>query len=270
MAKPTKARKVDAKTSAKDAVRLLMTDGAAEFAENLRGVMTSDQIEGPHKARVALRRLRVALQAFRPIIAKPAYADLLNTLRDTFRTLGTLRDADVLAHAMNLPDLHAAATATRSQVRDALDSARADQLGRHIIRTFAGKAWHRHGTKPQRNAPAAPLAARALDRCWRTCLKFGTDLTTLAPEARHDLRKNLKTLRYLGDHFSALWPGPTRDAFVARLKILQEDLGTLNDHATARAQGFATPDDAPFLAAAQTHWAALSASPVWWVKPERS
>ncbi len=265
--KPTISQKIDATTTAKNAVRLLMTKGAADFVGYLRGVMSSDDIEGPHKARVALRRLRVALQAFKPIVAKPLYDSLQTALRDTFRTLGTLRDADVLALAMNLPDLHAAATATRAQVRADLKSARAARLGGRITRAFAGKSWRRQGTKSARNAPAAALAATALDRAWQTCLTFGPDLIALPPEIRHELRKSLKTLRYLGDHFNSLWPSPTRDAFVSRLKALQEDLGTLNDHATARSHGFAAPDDAPFVAAAQTHWTALCASPVWWSQP---
>lgn len=267
MAKPTKAQRVDATTTAKDAVRLLMTKGATDFAGHLRGVMTSDEVEGPHKARVALRRLRVALQAFKPITAKPLYDALQTALRDTFRTLGTLRDADVLALAMNLPELHAAATATRTQVRADLKSTRAARLGGRITRAFAAKSWRRQGTKSARNAPAGTLAATALDRAWQTCLAFGPDLIALPTEIRHELRKSLKTLRYLSDHFTALWPGPTRDAFVARLRDIQEDLGALNDHATARTHGFAAPDDAPFLAAAQTHWTALCATPVWWSKP---
>lgn len=262
-----KAEQVDPKTSAKDAVRLLMTPGATEFARHLRGVMTSDDPEGPHKARVALRRLRVALTAFKPIVAKPLYAKLQTALRATFRTLGTLRDADVLALAMNQPDLIAAATATRAQVRADLTSARASRQGGQITRAFAAKSWRRQGTKSLRNAPAAILAASALDQTWHTCLNFGPDLTILPAETRHELRKSLKTLRYLGDHFTALWPGPAQDALVSRLKALQEDLGTLNDHAVARALGFAAPDDAPFLTAAQTHWSALRDAAPYWPAP---
>lgn len=264
-----KAEQVDATTSAKAAIRLLMTLGATEFARHLRGVMTSDDPEGPHKARVTLRRARVALTAFKPIVAKQLYAKLQTALRATFRTLGTLRDADVLALAMNQPDLHAAATATRAQVRADLKSARASRLGGQITRAFAAKSWHRPGTKSHRNAPAALLAATALHKTWHTCLGFGPDLTTLPPETRHELRKSLKTLRYLGDHFTALWPGPAQDALVSRLKALQEDLGTLNDHAVARALGFDAPDDAPFLAAAQSHWSALRETSPYWPTPDQ-
>ncbi len=268
MATIAKTKQIDAATSAKDALCLLMALGASDFARHLRGVMTSANPEGPHKARVTLRRLRVALTAFKPIVAKPLYAKLQTAMRDTFRTLGTLRDADVLALAMNLPDLHAAATATRTQVRSALTATRASRLGGQITRAFAAKSWRRQGTKSLRNAPAARLAAAALHKSWHTCLKFGPDLTILPAETRHELRKSLKTLRYLCDHFTNLWTGPAHDALVARLKLLQEDLGTLNDHASARALGFDAPDDAPFLTAAQAHWAALRDTAPWWPTPD--
>jgi CHAD domain-containing protein len=263
-----KAEQVDPATSAKDAIRLVMTLGATEFARHLRGVMTSDDPEGPHKARVTLRRLRVALTAFKPLIAKPLYTRLQTALRATFRNLGTLRDADVLALTMNQPDLHAAAAATRTTVRADLTASRAAHLGGRITRAFAAKSWHRPGTKSHRTAPAAVLAAAALHKTWHTCLAFGPNLTTLPAETRHELRKSLKTLRYLGDHFTALWPGPAQDALTSRLKSLQEDLGTLNDHAVARALGFTAPDDAPYLATAQTHWSALRDTSPYWPTPQ--
>ena len=260
-------KQIDPTTSAKDAVSHLMLSGANAFSRQLRGLMTSDDIEGPHKARVALRRLRVAISAFKPIVAKPAYADLQARMRAIFSIISALRDADVLALAMDLPELHDAATATRHKVRADLKSAGAGHLSSQITWAFAGKTWRRQGTKSLRNAPAAGLAATALDDCWQTCLAFGPDLTALAVDIRHELRKSLKILRYLCDHFTAIWPGPVHDGFLSRLKRLQEDLGILNDHAMARARGFVAPDDAVFLAAAQGHWAALRASPVWWVDP---
>jgi CHAD domain-containing protein len=269
VATTARAKQIDAATSAKDALCLLMTLGATEFARHLRGVMTSDDPEGPHKARVALRRLRVALMAFKPIIAKPLFSRLQTAMRDTFRTLGTLRDADVLAQATNLPDLHAAASATRTQVRADLKAVRASRLGGQITRTFAAKSWRRQGTKSLRAAPAARFAATALHKSWHKCLKFGPDLTILPIETRHELRKSLKTLRYLCDHFTNLWTGPAHDALVARLKVLQEDLGTLNDHASARTLGFDAPDDAPFLATAQTHWSALRDAAPYWPTPNQ-
>lgn len=264
-----KTTAIDANTPAKAAVRRLMSSGAATLARRLRAVMQSDDPEGPHQARVALRRLRVALDAFKPIVAKAVYRDLRDRMRAAFRSLGRLRDADVLALAMNLPDLHAAATMTRASVRADLGAAHTDRLATRILRAFAGKMWRRRGTKSARNAATAPLAATALTGIWHDCRAFGPNLTALPEETRHALRKSLKSLRYLGDHCANLWPGPAQSAFLARLRRLQDDLGSLNDQAMARARGFAVPEDPQTLAAAQSHWADLRHSAVWWPAPRR-
>ncbi len=236
------------KASAKQTLRRLLRDGATDLARHLTTVMTSDDPAGPHRARVTLRRLRVVLTAFKPLIARKLYARQQSALRDTFRLLGPLRDADVLVLTLNQPALHAAAAKTRAEVRATLTAP-------HLHR-FRGHAWARRHTRKQRNAPAPRLATPALNRIWQALQSGSPDLIQLHPETRHELRKSLKTLRYLSDAFAPDAP----DA----LKALQQDLGTLNDHATARRHGLPAPDDAPTLASAQTHWTALRASPPWW------
>lgn len=247
------------KASAKQTLRRLMRDGAADLSRHLHSVMTSDDPAGPHKARVTLRRLRVTLAAFKPIIAHKLYARQQTALRDTFRLLGLLRDADVLALALNQPALHAAATTTRRQVRATLTAPH--------LHSFKGHDWSRPRTRKQRNAAATRLAAPALNRIWHSLQAQSPDLIQLDTEPRHELRKSLKTLRYLGDAFAPLWPDAPLHAVLPALKALQEDLGTLNDHATARAHGLPAPDDAATLASAQTHWTTLRASPPWWPAP---
>jgi len=247
------------KASTKDTLRRLMRDGAGDLARHLNAVMTSDDPAGPHKARVTLRRLRVALAAFKPLIARKLLTRQQTALRTTFRLLGTLRDADVLAAALNQPALHAAAATTRAHVRATLTAPR--------LAPFNGHSWARPRTRKQRNAPATRLARSALDHIWHRLQAQSADLLHLPVEARHDLRKSLKTLRYLGDAFAPLWPDAPLAAFLPGLKALQEDLGTLNDHATARSHGLPAPDDAPLLAPSQTHWTTLRASPPWWPTP---
>ena len=95
-------------TRADKALRRLIRAGALAFARHLAQLMTSDDPEGPHKARVALRRLRAAFTAFRPILRAPVYRRQTATLRNLGREIGLLRDADVLALALNLPDFAAA------------------------------------------------------------------------------------------------------------------------------------------------------------------
>ena len=78
----------------------------------------------------------------------------------------------------------------------------------------------------------------------------------LPEDQRHDLRKSLKTLRYVSDQFRPLWP-KSDPAFLTLLADLQDDLGHLNDITVARSMGQDVPDAPQVLAHAQTLWAAL-------------
>ena len=230
--------------------------------------MTSDDIEGPHKARVALRRLRAILRAFRPVLRKRFYRRHLHKLRVLAHTIGTLRDADVLARDFGHPNLVAAAALLRRKTRRTLTRNRADRWPLRLTRALKRSKWHRSGksAKAGRRAAVAPLAKAALAGAWRTCLRHGPDLTLLPQDQRHDLRKSLKTLRYLCDAFAPLWPG-TGD-FLAPLADLQDDLGCLNDLAVARAHGLILPDQPQTLAHAQTLWTRLqTAAPFWATTP---
>lgn len=270
MAKAGAIKPVKAATPARTALRHLIASGAQGLARHLARMMTSDDIEFPHKARVDLRRLRATLTAFRPIIDRQIYHRHQHRLRDLARLIGPLRDADVLAHDLGLPELTAAAADLRLITRARLTQTRADRFALRLARAYVGKSWHRPGTgaKAARTAPVQPLAVAALDDIWRRSLSHGTDVTLLPEDQRHDLRKRLKTLRYLTDQFGLIWPGRSRDTFLALLADLQNDLGRLNDLVVARAHGLTPPDEPHTLAHAQTLWSRLLACPIFWANPD--
>ena len=85
---------------------------------------------------------------------------------------------------------------------------------------------------------------------------------------RHELRKDLKTLRYLCDFLGPLWPGKGRKRFLAHLAPLLDALGTLNDLAIARQRGpasaVAQTRASHAMTAAETAWRKLrKAGPFW-------
>ena len=61
----------------------------------------------------------------------------------------------------------------------------------------------------------------------------GRGLAALPLPALHELRKDCKRLRYAAEFFLPLFPEKPARHFVKRLSALQEELGTLNDGATA-------------------------------------
>ena len=267
------APRLDGDVTAEQAVPLVLIAAAREFALRLSDLLIRDDPEGPHGSRVALRRLLAALVAFEPIIAPKLASGMERRLKGYFRVIGQLRDADVLAHdivgAGNTTDLQAEADQMRSKVRKALLHKRADHLAAFVEKRFGGKDWQRRtpAAKAARRAPVRLLAAAALDGGWVKCLAHGADLASMTVAKRHELRKALKTFRYLCEHFAALWPDEQVRPFLVILRGLQDDLGRLNDLAMARSRGIATGDvgEAAALQSAQTGWSQLAASAKWWL-----
>jgi triphosphatase len=74
---------------------------------NERGLLDSDDTEYVHQARVALRRLRSAVGAFRPVAPHRTMGPLLDRLRELGNALGGCRDWDVFL-TETLPPVEAA------------------------------------------------------------------------------------------------------------------------------------------------------------------
>jgi len=255
-------------------VRIAGMCGAA-FARHLRGVLAKDDPEGPHRARVALRRLRTALGGFAPILDPAARRALADEARALFRSLGRLRDADVMRAACTDPaqldHLTAEADRIRAEVRDEMRRAQADHFAQRLEGQLADTGWQRTDGRWGRRG-LGPLGRRALTRTWAACRVQGKGLIRLPDTARHEFRKSLKTLRYLSEFFAPFWPGPRHDHFLGHLRALQDALGTLNDLALARALTGATgpaPGEAAALQQAATAWKALVRSGPWWDQATR-
>jgi CHAD domain-containing protein len=80
---------------------------------------------------------------------------------------------------------------------------------------------------------ALAFAQRALHKCHSRLLKHGRGLAELGDEARHRVRIDAKKLRYAAEGFQSLFAPMTTARFIERLKELQDELGALNDLATA-------------------------------------
>ncbi len=243
--------------------------------------------EAIHQARVGLRRLRSAMVLFRPLLPGPERAALNARLRDLAQVLGEARDLDVLSAetrpGLLLDRLTQAREAAYAGMTRTLHAPEARLLPLDVAEWLAAGAWrHDPATAALRETPLRAFAADALDRLRRKADRHGRHLAALEPEARHRLRKDVKKLRYAVEFLGGLFdkPGETRrrKAFGKALARLQEDLGALNDHATAEARmaalGMAGTEEAErFLAqwdshallkdAAKARHALLEAKPFW-------
>ncbi len=218
---------------------------------NEAAVMDGGDPEGVHQMRVALRRLRALVPLFEDVIA-PNVRDYLRTeLRWLQRELGPARDWDVFVEEtlgplrQRLPeDASVAAMAVRAEAaRDrAYDAARAavqdSRFTRLILRLdvwLDNDAWaNRADAAAALDEPVADFADRALDRAARRMHKLGRKHRTLGENDLHRLRLRAKKLRYVAEFFASLYkPKPAKRA-VARVREMQEALGSLNDAVVGR------------------------------------
>ncbi len=261
---------------------------ALAVAANLHATLVAVDPEGPHQLRVALRRLRAFLALHRPLLDQDLARRLAREARDLGRCVAPLRDADVLRAG---PLAAGASTAlgealarwhegTRRRARRALLARGATGLAVELLGHAALGSLLRSAL-PEALWPAR--LARRIDRHWRRVEALGNRLAALDPEARHELRKALKKLRYMLELLAV-----ERTPFLEGLKRLQEALGELNDLAMLRA--LEPPVAEPALAAefqalvraalaggrsradqlmgrACRHWQALSRRPRPWESP---
>lgn len=250
----------------------LATGLVAAFAAQFQLMSQTDAPEPVLKARVALRRLRVAVTAFAPILDGRVTKGLQGRSQLIFRLLGEIRDADVLRARFANDDraeaMAQAAANQRRKGRKRLRRNKADRFATEVTKRLTGKEWRRSGKKAQtlRKAPVALMAVTALDRAWASCRSHGLQVPQSSARARHDLRKDLKTLRYLTEFFAPVWPSAAQEGFLATLRRLQDDLGDLTDTEMARSKGLpGTPVPPDTLANAASNWQAFLAQGPWWV-----
>lgn len=189
-----------------------------------------------HQARVAIRRLRSALTLFRPFLLESDVARFQQELRWLAGMLGEARDLDVLngrlADAAARETLADAREQSHARVIEWINSARVRALLLDLAEWLALGAGCGGA-----DTPIADFAGARLQRLHKRVVNHGRKMKTLSPEARHKVRKDAKKLRYGAEFFVGLYRDKkherARRTYVGALKDLQDELGDLNDLATA-------------------------------------
>lgn len=194
-----------------------------------------------HQARVALRRLRSALSIFGSMIGEDGVGHGAD-LRWLTCELGEARDLDVLMAGTRPGALHdriaAARDAARDRVSDVLSLPRTRRLMLDLAEWIAVGDWSGSvGNVTDGQMPVGAFAVTALDRFHHKVKKKGRDLADVDDCTRHEVRKVAKKLRYAAEFFKSLFEGKRERRrcarFIAALETLQDQLGALNDLATA-------------------------------------
>jgi inorganic triphosphatase YgiF len=218
----------------------------ASIAANAAVLREAPQPEAVHQLRVAARRLRSALATFRPVVEDTRYEAVKGELRWLAKAFDNARNLDVFADEVlgpaqtmatppqGLGALVETVEAARAAARKAACETAACERFRSLM--IDATAWVETGewlAGPAAQEPARAYAARALGGRLKKLLKRGRKLETRDDAARHEARIEAKKLRYTAEGFASLYAEKKVDRFVGRLKGLQDDLGALNDIATA-------------------------------------
>lgn len=249
--------------------RLVLLNCFDQIAPNASQVADGRYLpEHVHQLRVGLRRLRSALQLFRPA-RRQARADgaaqappasgadpqtdeawLAEQAATLFRKLGAARDAEAIGGpvAQSLRDALRSVGLPEDDLLPLLPAADAadpaacvrDAASQHLLLGLM-----RMGQQKPANRAAAvddlvrppPDSARALRRLlaerlqrWHRQVKRDAGrFAALDDPARHRLRKRVKRLRYAVEFVAALYPKKATAAYAGPLRRLQDRLGLLND-----------------------------------------
>jgi triphosphatase len=209
--------------------------------------------EGVHQMRVALRRLRTICALFRRDIPSPSFQTINSEARWLMQQLGPTRDWDVfasttvsrlatLAPEVDLGGLREAVERQRKSSYAALQAVLADPRCSRFLLSL-GNWVERRGWRNEIDSeapavlsqPMPALADKILTRPHRKALKRGAHFRQLDTDAQHDLRIDLKKLRYAAEFFLPLYAShaPAK-RYVARLAKLQNSLGRARDITSAR------------------------------------
>jgi inorganic triphosphatase YgiF len=246
---------LDGKLSCQEAFRAVAQSCLRQIIINEPGVCAGDA-ESLHQMRIGLRRLRAAIVAFEKIAADAEQDRIRDELKWITNELGPARDLDVFEADIlqpmskthgddaRLAEARRAFTAARAKAYGAAaQSIRSDRFRNMLLDVaewIEAGPWTRDPDLRERRKEAiAEHAAELLARGRKRIREKGADLRALDVKRRHKLRIRAKNLRYAVEFFAGVFPGEEnakrREAALAALKDLQDQLGALNDLAQREA-----------------------------------
>ena len=244
--------KLDAGMTTVQAFRAICHSCLHDFMLNEPAVDDDTDIEGVHRARIAIRRLRAAFSLFRPLVDDRDGDRLRRELSWLSDHLGAARDLDVMQVETFEPQVNAGAAPlgatsllaevgkrrkeARRTLHQALHSDRMRKLLFDLVRWLDHGEWQaRSETQDLMLKHAPDLLARKL----KSLRKRAHHLAEADAEARHDIRIAAKKLRYMNEFFDSLVTGGKHRArhktLVGSLEKIQRALGEMQD-GEARAQ----------------------------------
>ncbi|MEN3976353.1 CYTH and CHAD domain-containing protein [Emcibacter sp. SYSU 3D8] len=239
--------------SLEDGMRESLLACIRQWLANQASAFDGRDAEGVHQMRVALRRLRSAIQFFRDFIPEPPFKEFRDQSKWAANCLGPARDWDVflletLPPVMELWPEHRGLRALYdealrmrddgyTQARVAMTSPAYTVFALRLAGWVERSGWRVGLCGDQIEAMQRPMtdhAGHLLDRLYHRAMDAGDGFDDLDSEAKHELRIALKKLRYAGEFFRSLYPRKDVRKFRDALTAMLELLGKLNDLTVAK------------------------------------
>ena len=225
-----------------DVVRAALASATRMLVAEDARIRSGDEPEAVHQARVAVRRLRSDLRAFRPVLD----AEWTDRIRDELdwlgEALGTVRDREVLAERITDAGrkLDAADVTPLIRVlREEIDDGRRElDAGLHSRRYFGllDELVEAARTPPLavEDLPAADALRESVDRAWRRLRRSAkTARADGTNEELHQVRIEAKRLRYTSEALAPVF-GKRATRLARGANALQDVLGEHHDAVVAR------------------------------------
>lgn len=222
----------------------------AQMQANEAAILATGHVEGIHQFRVALRRLRAIVGAYRELIDDTVHAAWSIDLRWAQRACGPARDLDVLVletlseMSTHLPNdgpfqrfvqvANEERAAARREMMQALHNPRYAAMQLQLFQGLSNGSWRHALAGPLLDAPVRDFAERLLQVRYRRIMKLRERWSELPDAELHRLRIFGKKLRYVSLAFSSLFKAKPTKRFQDRLSDLQDCLGVVNDGAVGR------------------------------------
>lgn len=235
-----------------DALATLVQHCLDHLQANEAAVLATDDAEGVHQMRVALRRLRAALRLFKSTLPEEQYGWAMAEAKWLTGELAPAREWDVFAEEFVAPvaqlspgdrcfePLVAAVDRARQQsrqrARDAVATERYTDFLLQLGAWLSARAWRNQPvseTTVHLLDPISDNIAKLLKEQDRAVRSRGQDIAKLSDMALHELRLAVKRLRYAVDFFESFYPKRGVKAYRKHLARLQDGLGYLSDVAAA-------------------------------------
>jgi CHAD domain-containing protein len=196
-------------------------------------LLSTDDPEGVHQTRVALRRLRAAIAFFRDVIDDPGLAAIDRQARRLAKDCGAARDLDVFL-TQTVPDAppevrrigQQLASSGLQRAREALSGDEFDAFDCSLQR-LAGRVLRPGGETIE------TFAGRKLEDFRRRVRRRGRHISKLGPMHLHRLRMATKRLRYAAMFLAPAFE-PDAAAYIEATETLQDALGALNDRSVGK------------------------------------